>query len=315
MSTHAAPEPWPSLDYGEIRPTVEHLHRLAQIGGKYTLGEPFEPNWGNVLMTITPRGFATPELRAGDVVFTVDYELLDDRVTITASTGRASLPLAPGSVADFYARFVEAAEPLGIGPLPTLGQPEIPDAPPLDEDREQRPYDPDVARRVWSAEASANRALVAYQAPFRAHRPRTGLWWGGFDLSAARFNGRPVTPPASHPVFMQNGMTGEVVSVGFVLGDQRSPVPGFYAYISPPPEGLGDADFGVPEAAWVPDAGLIFLPYDAVRSTDDPEATVVRFADAVYALAVERGGWPDDLVGERHDGWYASRHPVFGAAG
>jgi cell division protein FtsA len=42
------------------------------------------------------------------------------------------------------------------------------------------------------ARANAHGALVAYQAPFRAHRPRTGLWWGGFDLSATRFNGRPV---------------------------------------------------------------------------------------------------------------------------
>jgi hypothetical protein len=311
MSTAPAPEPWPTLDYDEIRPTVEHLHHLAQVGGKYTLGEPFEPNWGNALMAVTPRGFATRGLHAGDVVFTVAYDLLDDRVTVTTSSGRVSLPLAPGSVADFYARFVETVEPLGIPPLRTLSQPEIPGAPPLDEDTEQRPYDPDVARRVWSAMASVQAALTAYNAPFRGHRPPAGLWWGGFDLSATRFNGRPVTPPPTHPIFMQNGMTGETVAVGFVFGDERSPAPGFYAYISPPPPGLDDADFGVPEATWLPDAGLIVLPWDAVRSTDDPQATAIRFADAVYAIAVERGGWPDDLVGERHDGWYASRHPMF----
>ena len=58
--------------------------------------------------------------------------------------------------------------------------------------------------------------------------------WGGFDLSAQRFNGRSVQPPATPPVFLQNGMTGEVVSVGFSFGDPQSRTPAFYAYTSPP---------------------------------------------------------------------------------
>jgi hypothetical protein len=309
----AAPTPWPSLPYDEIRPTAAFLHRISQIAGKYTLGEPFEPNWGNVLMPITARGFATPTLHEDGVFFSVEYELLDDRVTITASTGRASIPLESGSVAGFYARFVEAAGLLGIPPLPNTSQPEIEGAPPLDEDTEQREYDPDAARRIWSALAHAQWALLDYQAPFAGHRQRVGLMWGGFDVSATRFSGRSVTPPDTHPTFLRNGMTGEVVAVGFVFGDEmHSPAPAFYAYISPPPDGLEDASFGVPEAAWMPDAGLIVLPYDAVRASDDPHATVVRFADAVYAVAVERGGWPAELAGRRFEGWYACSHPVFG---
>jgi hypothetical protein len=74
-------DPWPSLPYDELRPTVDHLHRLVQIGGKYTLNQPYEFNWGNIVLSVTPRGFSTPTLDAGDVLFTVDYELLDDRVT------------------------------------------------------------------------------------------------------------------------------------------------------------------------------------------------------------------------------------------
>jgi uncharacterized protein DUF5996 len=313
MSTAPAPEPWPSLAYEEIRPTVDHLHRLTQIAGKYTLDQPFEPNWGSALLPVTARGFRTPLLRAGDLLFGVEFELLDDRVTMTASTGRASLPLGPGSVAGFHAAFAEAVAPLGVPPLGTLSQPEIPGAPPLDEDDEERPYDPDVARRVWSALAHGAAALDAWQAPFRGHRPRVGLMWGGFDLAAARYNGRPVDPPAERPVFQQNGMTEEVVAVGLAFGDEfHGPDPGFYAYVAPPPDGLEDADLGVPEARWVPEAGLIALPWDAVRLSEDPYATVVRFADAVYDAAVTLGGWPADLVGTRRNGWYASRNPVFG---
>ena len=311
MSTRNPPQPWPALDFAALRPTVDHLHRLGQIAGKYTLDQPFEPNWGNMLMPITPRGFATPTLHAGDVAFVVDYELLDDRVTVTASTGHATLPLAAGSVAGFYERFVAAVEPLGIPALDGLSQPEIPGAPPLDEDRDERPYDAAAARRVSAAQGLAAAALNAYQAPFRGPRPRVGLWWGGFDISATRYNGRPVTPPDTHPVFLQNGMTGEVVSVGFTLGDERSPVAAFYAYISPAPDGLEHADFAVEGASWIPQAGLIVLPWDAVREREDPAGTVIRFGDAVYAAAVELGGWPDDLVGPRVDGRHAAREPVF----
>jgi hypothetical protein len=309
--TLSLPDPWPSLPYDEIRPTVDHLHRLVQIGGKYTLNEPFEPNWGNILLGVTPRGFSTPTLHAGAVLFVVDYELLDDRVTVSATTGRVSLPLGPGTVAGFYEQFVEAVAPLGIAPLQTTVEPEIADAPTLDADREQRPYDGEVARRVWSAFASSAAALIAWQAPYRGHRPRVGIMWGGFDLSATRYSGRLVMPPSTMPVFQQNGMTGEVVAVGFSLGDEKSRAAAFYAYISPAPDGINAVDFGIEGAVYDPLAELIVLPWDVVRASDDPHATVLRFADAIYDAAIKLGGWPTDVAGPRHDGWYASTHPIF----
>ncbi len=312
MSAHSQPpDPWPALPYSEIQPTVDHLHRLSQIGGKYTLDQPFEPHWGHVVLLVSPRGFATPTLRSGEVLFTVAYELLDDRVTVSASTGQVSLPLGPGSVAQFYERFLDSVAPLGIGPLRTSIEPEIADAPTLETDREERPFDAQVARRIWSALASAAGALTVWQAPFRGHRPPVGLMWGGFDLSATRYNGRPATPSSTMPIFQQNAMDEEDVAVGFWLGDERSRQAAFYAYISPEPEGIDAVDFEVAGAAYDPNAGLVVLPWDAVRATDDPQATVVRFADAVYEAAVGLGGWPANLVAERHDGWYASTHRVF----
>src|SRR3954451_2538789 len=81
---------WLPLDFASIRPTVDHLHRLAQIGGKYTLDQPFDPSWGNIVLSVTPRGFATPLLHAGEVSFADDYELPDDQVTVIASSGRVA---------------------------------------------------------------------------------------------------------------------------------------------------------------------------------------------------------------------------------
>jgi len=303
-------ELWPSLPYDEIAPTVEYLHRVAQIGGKYTLDQPFQPGWGSIGLTVTPKGFATPPLWTGDVMFVVDYDLLDNRVTVTASGGTVTLPLTAGSVADFYAKFVDAVAPLGIPPPRSAIATEIPGASHLDVDREARPYDAAAARRIWAAFASSARALSEYQASYRGPRLPVGIMWGGFDLYAPRYNGRGVDPPSTAPVFQQNGMCAEVVAVGFYFGDSRSPMPSFFAYISPPPQGIATATFGVDGAAFNAQAGLIGLPWETVRATSDPHGTILTFADAVYENAVKLGGWPADLVGQRCDGWYASAHRV-----
>ncbi|HEY8313831.1 MAG TPA: DUF5996 family protein [Candidatus Baltobacteraceae bacterium] len=305
---------WPALPYDEIAPTLEHLHRLAQIGAKYTLDQPFHPNWGNITLSITPRGFATPTLWAGDTAFRVEYAILDDRVTVTASTGQISLPLAAGSVADFYKRFVEAVSQLRIAAPRTVLETEIADALHFDTDTETRPYDTAAARSVWAAFACASRALDEWQAPFRGPWPPVGIMWGGFDLYAPRYNGRQIAPPGDAPAFQQNGMMAEVVAVGLSLGDRQSRAASFFAYVSPPPEGIATANFGVSGAAYDAKAGLVSLPWDTVRAAEDPRGTVVRFADAVYDVAVKLGGWPPDWTGTRHDGWYASSHSLWVAA-
>ena len=78
---------WPALDYDALAPTLDHLHRLAQIGGKHTVDTPFEPNWGNAPLNITPRGFATPTVQSGDS---------PSWSTTTCSTTGWSLSRAPG---------------------------------------------------------------------------------------------------------------------------------------------------------------------------------------------------------------------------
>lgn len=60
-----------------------------------------------------------------------------------------------------------------------------------------------------------------------------------------------------------------------------------------------------------PGGNHVGRPWDVVRASDDPEATIVRFGDAAYEAAIELGGWPDGLTGPRHDGWYASTNLVF----
>ncbi|HEY5426891.1 MAG TPA: DUF5996 family protein [Candidatus Tumulicola sp.] len=306
----AVTELWPVLAYDEMAPTVDHLHRLSQIAGKYTLDQPFEPFWSNVPLVVTPRGFGTRTLRAGDVLFDVEYAVLDDRVDVTASTGRVTLPLAAGSVADFYARFVRAVAPLKIAAPRTTLESEIPGSFHLDTDSQPRPYDAAAARRMWAAFAGAAGALNAWQSSYRGPRLHPGIMWGGFDLYAARYSGRSIAPPSGRPVFQQNGMNGETVAVGMSFGDPNFRAAYFFAYVAPSLAGIESADFAVEGAAYDTAAGLVRLPWENVRAGGDPLGTVLRFADAVYAVAVKLGGWPSDWVVSRHDGWYASRHLI-----
>jgi len=41
--------------------------------------------------------------------------------------------------------------------------------------------------------------------------------------------------------------------------------------------------------------GEWLLPYEAVRSADDPDATLLRFLETTYRAAADLGGWDPSL--------------------
>ncbi len=308
-SNAKARERWQPLPYDELAPTVDYVRRLAQLGGKYTLDQPFEQSWGNIVLDVSPRGLSTPTLRVADVTFRVHCNLLDAEIVLESDRGVVSVPIRTQSMADAYAEFVAAAAHLGIPAPGSAIATEIPGALHLDSDHEVRDWNPDAARLLWSAFADASGALEQWQAPYRGHRPRTGVMWGGFDLSATRYRGAALPPAADRPVFLQWDAAEEVVAVGFAFGTADSPDAAFFAYIVPQPDGVENRSWGPRGAAWLADAGLASLPWSDVISADDPAQAVIEFGDATYDAAVELAGWPVDLIGPRFDGWYASRTP------
>ena len=301
---------WPELVYGDLAPTVAYLNRLVQVAGKYTLDEPFEVGWGNVVLDVMPRGLRTPTLRQPGVSFSVHYRMLDADVVIEADTGDRTVSLVGGTIAAFYEEFREAAGELGIRPPGSSVLCEIPGAAPnFGEDREHRTWDEGAARRMWQALDLVAGGLERWQAPYLGHHPRVGVMWGGFDLSATRYCARPTLPRSGNPAFMQNGELQAYVSVGFSFGSEQAPAAGMYAYIWPQPDGLAGRTWGVEGAQWNPDAGLVLLPWSVLRAQEDPSSAVVDFGNAVYQAAVELAGWPADLIGPECDGWYMSRTP------
>ncbi|MFD8806896.1 DUF5996 family protein [Streptomyces sp. NPDC059597] len=312
MSTRS--DAWPVLDHAELGPMIEYVNRVVQIAGKYALDDPFQVGWGNIVLTVTPRGLTTPVYRRDGVTFTVHYRLLDGDVVIETDDGTRTLSLSRTSVADFYAHFCDAAAQLGIPAPHSSLICEIPGAPhAFEDDRAERVWSAHPARHMWEAFNLAADGLEAWQAPYLGHRPRVGLMWGGFDLSATRFRAQPTSPPPQGPPFMRNAQLYEYVSVGFSFDNTKSgggnPLDiGMYAYIWPQPDGLDGRSWGVDGAEWHPDAGLVILPWSTLRETPDPHQSIVSFGDAVYDAAVATAGWPADLVGPRVDGWYMSEH-------
>ena len=83
----------------------------------------------------------------------------------------------------------------------------------------------------------------------------------------------------------------EVSSAGFWPGSDASPTPVFYSYAYPTPAGFAAAAVRPAQAAWSRELGEFLLPYDAVRTAEDPERVLLEFLESTYAAAAETGGW------------------------
>jgi hypothetical protein len=66
----------------------------------------------------------------------------------------------------------------------------------------------------------------------------------------------------------------------------------FYSYAYPAPEGFATARVIRPDpAAWSEALGEYLLPYEAVRTADDPDAELMAFLTSTYEAAADLGKW------------------------
>ena len=89
---------------------------------------------------------------------------------------------------------------------------------------------------------------------------------------------------------MQDAYSHEVSSAGFWPGGNGVDA-SFYSYAYPRPPGFKDARV-LPDAAFYSDVlGEFLLPYDAVRRSPDPDATLLRFLGSTYDAAATQAQW------------------------
>ena len=116
------------------------------------------------------------------------------------------------------------------------------------------------------------------------------LFWHSFDLAVTRFSGRPGRPIEADRV-TQEAYTHEVISFGFWPGDDNVGDAAYYSYTAPEPDGLRDQPLSA--GAWVKSGSgsLAILPYQALRTADDPKTTLLAFCQSAYEAGARLAGW------------------------
>jgi hypothetical protein len=295
----ADPQPWPELSSPALSGTTETLQMMTQIVGKVRLARtPWINHSWHVTLRVSARGLITPLIPNGATGFSVEFDFIDEALVIRVSDGRERrIPLEGQSVARFYDAVTEALAALGaateIDPNPS----ELPDPViPFRDDKAARIYDSDAARAYWRALVQVDRVFTRFRSCFLGKCSPVHLFWGGFDLAVTRFSGRRAPLHPGGVLHLPDAVTREaysheVSSVGFWPGAGTPDGPSFYSYAYPTPNGCADAAVSPREAAFNAALGEFLLPYEAVRTADDPDATLLGFLQTTYAAAADLANW------------------------
>lgn len=286
-------ETWPELSYAAWKDTRDTLHLWTQMVGKVKLELcPFVNQWWETALHLSARGLTSGPIPWQGESFEIEFDFLAQQLAMRVSDGRsAELTLEPRTVADFYRQFMAALAALGITVTITLLPAELPDPTPFDSDTTHAAYDGAAAQRWWRVMLAVGRAMERFRTPFHGKSSPVQFFGGGFDLNAARFNGRPAPPPTTGGRIMAFGENEANFAYGFWPGDGRFPHAALYAYIVPPPEGLAAAAIQPAAARLDTTLGEFILPYADVRQAASPDEAIDRFFQSTYEASAALAGW------------------------
>ena len=289
---------WPELPYDAWADTMETLHMKLQIVGKIRLAlTQREPQWANVPLYLTVRGLTTSPMWSGQTGFAIDADFIDHLVIVALNDGRVErVALDARPVADFYQELIGRLQALDIDVAITTTPSEVEDPIPFPEDIVHSAYDPESAHRFWRILARIDLVLKEHRGRFRGRSSPVSFWWGTFDLSVARFSGRPVHPPADWGIIRRVGGDAEEWCVGFWPGNATLREPAFFAYAYPKPDGIEDAAIHPAMAAWNSAIGEFILPYEAVRHSSDPRQAILDFAESTFIAGASSQRWDPALL-------------------
>jgi hypothetical protein len=289
---------WPALIYEDWKDTQSTLHMWTQIVGKIRLVQaPWTNHSWHVPFYVTSRGLTTSPIPYGTRTFEILFDFVAHELRIETDAGAVErLQLTARPVADFYAEVFGRLGALGLDirilPMPC----EIPNAVPLDQDRQHRSYDPEQASRFWRVLLQSDRVLKEFRSRFLGKCSPVHFFWGGFDLAVTRFSGRPApTHPGGVPNLpdwvAREAYSHEVSSCGFWPGAEALPQPVFYAYAYPEPKSFKGASIRPAAARYHAELREFLLAYDEVRRAASPDATLLDFLQTTYEAAADGGGW------------------------
>jgi len=293
---------WAVLDYDEWADSCATLHLWTQVIGKIRLAHaPLVNHWWQVPLYVTARGLTTSAMPRDARTFQIDFDFIDHRLRIAVSDGRrASIPLAPCSVADFYGEVMGRLRALDLETRLWTMPVEIADPIPFEEDRTHAAYDPAMVNRFWRALAQIDQVFTVFRSRFLGKASPVHFFWGSFDHAVTRFSGRRAPPPPSNPnipdFVNREAYSHEVSSCGFWPGNGGFGRPAFYSYAYPQPAGFAEAAISPPAAFYAKDFGEFILPYDTVREAPRPGEFLLEFLESTYAAAADLAKWDRTLL-------------------
>jgi hypothetical protein len=292
---------WPTLHLAEWQDTRDTLHMWTQIVGKVRLAlSPHLNHWWQATFYVTPRGLSTSPIPHHGGMFECEFDFLEHVLAIRTSRGQvAVLPLVSRMVADFYREFFDRLRTLGIDAAIWPMAVEVPNPIRLDEDRVHRSYDPAYARRFWQVLVNVDTVLKEFRSTFIGKASPVHLFWGGLDMAATRFSGRPAPPRDGADAVTQEAYSHEVISAGFWTGGGGVDDAAFYAYAAPEPGGFRDAVVRPESAFYHGTLKEFVLPYEDVRQSFSPSATLLEFVESTYEAGATLGHWDRQAL-ERH---------------
>jgi hypothetical protein len=296
--TQAPRDAWPELPHAEWTETIATVHLWTQIVGKVKLElSPWINHSWQATLYLTSRGLTTSPIPYGGKTFQIDFDFIDHTLTIATSDGR-TIPkqLQPQTVADFYRDLMGGLDSLGIDVAIHTMPNEIEEPIPFEEDVIHSAYDPAQIHLLWRALVQTARVFQAFRARFIGKCSPVHLFWGSFDLAVTRFSGRPAPQhPGGIPhlpdVVTTEAYSQEVSSCGFWPGNAGAPDPIFYSYAYPSPDGFAEQSVEPDAAFWLADLGEFVLPYEAVRTSTDPDATLTSFLESTYGAVADLADW------------------------
>ena len=298
MTTQDQTSAWPALSFAALQPTMKTLQLWTQVVGKVRLARtPWLNHAWHVTLYVSARGLTTGLIPHGAKGFELEFDFVAGELVIRVSDGgERRIVLAAGAVADFYVGVLDALAALGVATTINQTPNELPDPTPFLSDTRQRPYDGAVARDFWTALVQGDRVLNRFRTRFLGKCSPVHLFWGSFDIAVTRFSGRraPLHPggvPHLPDAVTREAYSHEVSSAGFWPGGGGVDEPCFYSYAYPPPEGFGAATVAPVAARFDTGLGDFILPYEAVRTADDPDAALTEFLQSTYAVAADLGRW------------------------
>jgi hypothetical protein len=291
------PAAWPDLVYPSWQETVATVHLWTQIVGKVRLSlTPWVNHSWQVPLYVTARGLGTSPIPFGSEILEMEFDFISHRLLTRTSHGEErALALEAQAVAEFYSRVIGLLRDIGvsisINELPC----ELPDAIRFSDDRMHAAYDPDATHRFWRALVQVDRVFKLFRSGFLGKASPVHFFWGSFDLAVTRFSGRRAPPhpggvPGLPDAVAREAYSHEVSSAGFWPGNKTFPQAAFYSYAYPEPAGF--RSWPLRSGAYYDlTLGEFVLPYERVRTSADPEATLLEFLSTTYVAAAERGNW------------------------